>query len=70
MLGYNFLNEGRREMMKYGVEVVITQTAYVEVEATCEAEAKHIAEQMALDGDVEFHESEVAESKVSCYVYE
>ena len=56
--------------MKYGVEVVITQTAYVEVEATCEDEAKHIAEQMALDGDVEFHESEVAESKINCYVYE
>ena len=56
--------------MKYGVEVVITQTGYVEVEATCEAEAKHIAEQMALGGDVLFHESEVAESKVNCYVYE
>lgn len=56
--------------MKYGVEVVITQTGYVEVEATCEAEAKHIAEQMALGGEVLFHESEVVESKVNCYVYE
>ena len=56
--------------MKYGVVVVIIQTGYVDVEATCEAEAKHIAEQMALNGDVEFHESEVAESKVNCYVYE
>ena len=56
--------------MKYGIEGVITQTRYVEVEATCEAEAKHIAEQMALGGDVIFHESEVADSKVNCYVYE
>ena len=62
---------GRRKvMMKYGVEVVIKQFGYIEVEASCKSEAEHIAEQKALNGDVDFHESEAEEIKVVCHVYE
>ena len=57
-------------MMKYGVEVVIKQFGYIEVEASCQSEAEHIAEQKALGGDVDFHESEAEEIKVVCHVYE
>ena len=56
-------------MMKYGVEVVIKQFGYVEIEADCPSEAEHIAEQKALNGDIDFHESEAEESKVVCHVY-
>ena len=57
-------------MMKYGVEVVIKQFGYIEVEANCKSEAEHIAEQKALNGDVDFHESEAEEIKVVCHVYD
>ena len=57
-------------MMKYGVEVVILQYGYVEIEADCPSEAEHIAEQKALNGDIDFHESEAEETKVVCHVYE
>ncbi len=57
-------------MMKYGVDVVIKQFGYVEVEASCKSEAEHIAEQMALGGDIDFHESEAEEIKVVCQVFE
>ena len=57
-------------MMKYGVEVVIKQFGYIEVEVSCKSEAEHIAEQKALGGDVDFHESEAEEIKVVCHVYE
>ena len=42
--------------MKYGVEVVIKQFGYIEVEASCKSEAEHIAEQKALNGDIDFHD--------------
>ena len=62
---------GRRKvMMKYGVEVVILQYGYVEIEADCPSEAEHIAEQKALNGDIDFHESEAHEIKIVCHVYE
>ena len=35
------------------------ETGYVEIEAGCEAEAKAMAEDAALDGRVLFHEAEV-----------
>ena len=45
--------------MKYGIAVRIVETGYVEIEADCEAEAKAMAEDAALDGRVLFHEAEV-----------
>ena len=45
--------------MKYGIAVHIVETGYVEIEAGCEAEAKAMAEDAALDGRVLFHETEV-----------
>ena len=45
--------------MKYGIAVRIVDTGYVEIEAGCEAEAKAMAEDAALDGRVLFHEAEV-----------
>ncbi len=45
--------------MKYGIAVRIVETGYVEIEAGCEAEAKAMAEDAALDGRVLFHEAEV-----------
>ena len=56
--------------MKYGVEVMVIQYAYVEVEASCPTEAEHIAERMAHNGDLDFHESETQEVKVVCHIYE
>ncbi len=38
--------------MKYGIAVCIVKTGYVEIEADCEAEAKAMAEDAALDGRV------------------
>lgn len=50
--------------MKYGIAVRIMETGYVEIEADCEAEAKAMAEDAALDGRVLFHEVEVESVKV------
>ena len=50
--------------MKYGIAVRIVKTGYVEIEAGCEAEAKAMAEDAALDGRVLFHEAEVESVKV------
>ena len=50
--------------MKYGIAVRIVETGYVEIEAGCEAEAKAMAEDAALDGRVHFHEAEVESVKV------
>ena len=50
--------------MKYGIAVRIMETGYVEIEAGCEAEAKAMAEDAALDGRVLFHEAEVESVKV------
>lgn len=50
--------------MKYGIAVRIVETGYVEIEAGCEAEAKAMAEDAALDGRVLFHEAEVESAKV------
>ena len=50
--------------MKYGIAVRIVETGYVEIEAGCEAEAKAMAEDAALDGRVLFHEAEVESVKV------
>lgn len=50
--------------MKYGIAVRIVETGYVEIEADCEAEAKAIAEDAALDGRVLCHEAEVESVKV------
>ena len=38
----------------------------MEIEADCEAEAKAMAEDAALDGRVLFHEAEVESVKVEC----
>lgn len=51
--------------MKYGIAVRIVETGYVEIEAGCEAEAKAMAEDAALDdGRVLFHEAEVESVKI------
>ena len=50
--------------MKYGIAVRIVETGYVEIEADCEAEAKAMAEDAALDGRVLCHEAEVESVKV------
>lgn len=50
--------------MKYGVSVRIYRQGYVEVEASCMAEAVDIAGEMALDDRILFHEMEVEESKI------
>ena len=50
--------------MKYGIAVRIVETGYVEIEAGCEAEAKAMAEDAALDGRVLCHEAEVESVKV------
>lgn len=50
--------------MKYGIAVRIVKTGYVEIEADCEAEAKAMAEDAALDGCVLFHEAEVESVKI------
>ena len=50
--------------MKYGIAVRIVETGYVEIEADCEAEAKAMAEDAALDGRVLCHEAEVESEKV------
>lgn len=50
--------------MKYGIAVRIMETGYVEIEAGCEAEAKAMAEDAALDGRVLFHEAEVENVEV------
>ena len=52
--------------MKYGIAVRIMETGYIEIEADCEAEAKAMAEDAALDGRVLFHEAEVESVKVEC----
>ena len=52
--------------MKYGIAVRIVETGYVEIEADCEAEAKAMAGDAALDGRVLFHEAEVESVKVEC----
>ena len=52
--------------MKYGIAVRIVETGYVEIEADCEAEAKAMAEDAALDGRVLCHEAEVESVKVEC----
>lgn len=50
--------------MKYGIAVRIVETGYVEIEADCEAEAKAMAEDAALDCRVLCHEAEVESMKV------
>ena len=50
--------------MKYGIAVCIVETGYVEIDAGCEAEAKAMAEDAALDGRVLFHEVEVESVKI------
>ena len=50
--------------MKYGIAVRIVGPGYVEIEADCEAEAKAMAEDAALDGCVLFHEAEVESVKI------
>ena len=50
--------------MKYGIAVRIVKTGYVEIKAGCEAEAKAMAEDAALDGRVLCHEAEVESVKV------
>ena len=50
--------------MKYGIAVRIVETGYIEIEADCEAEAKAMAEDAALDGRVLCHEAEVESMKV------
>ena len=50
--------------MKYGIAVRIVETGYVEIEADCEAEAKAMAEDAALDGRVLCHVAEVESVKV------
>ena len=50
--------------MKYGIAVCIVETGYVEIDADCEAEAKAMAEDAALDGRVLFHEVEVESVKI------
>lgn len=50
--------------MKYGIAVRIVETGYVEIGADCEAEAKAMAEDAALDGRVLFHEAEVESVKI------
>ena len=50
--------------MKYGIAVRIVKTGYVEIETDCEAEAKAMAEDAALDGRVLFHEAEVESVKI------
>ena len=52
--------------MKYGVEVVVLQYAYEELEADCPAEAEHIAEQKAQNGELDFHETQTQDVKVVC----
>ena len=52
--------------MKYGIAVRIVEMGYIEIEADCEAEAKAMAEDAALDGRVLFHEAEVESVKVEC----
>ena len=47
-----------------GIAVRIVETGYVEIEADCEAEAKAMAEDAALDGRVLCHEAEVESVKV------
>lgn len=54
--------------MKYGIAVRIVKTGYVEIEADCEAEAKAMAEDAALDGRVLFHEAEVESVKVESVI--
>lgn len=54
--------------MKYGIAVRIVETGYVEIEAGCEAEAKAMAEDAALDGRVLFHEAEVESVKVESVI--
>ena len=56
--------------MKYGVAVTIIQKAYVEVSASCEWEAKNIAEQMARDGELLVHDIDAADCEVERYFYE
>lgn len=50
--------------MKCGIAVRIVETGYVEIEADCEAEAKAMAEDAALDGRVLCHEAEVESVKI------
>ena len=50
--------------MKYGIAVRIVETGYVEIEADCEAEAKAMAEDAALDGRLLFHDAQVQSAKV------
>lgn len=50
--------------MKYGIAVRIVETGYVEIEADCEAEAKAMAKDAALDGRVLCHEAEVESVKI------
>ena len=50
--------------MKYGIAVRIVETGYIGIEADCEAEAKAMAEDAALDGRVLCHEAEVESMKV------
>ena len=54
--------------MKYGIAVRIMETGYIEIEADCEAEAKAMAEDAALDGRVLFDEAEVESVKVESVI--
>ena len=54
--------------MKYGVEVVVLQYAYEELEADCPAEAEYIAEQKAQNGELDFHETQTQDVKVVCCI--
>lgn len=55
--------------MKYGIAVRIVKTGYVEIEADCEAEAKAMAEDAALEGRVLFHEAEVESVNIESVIF-
>jgi len=54
--------------MKYGVAIRIYSQGYVEVEASCIAEAVDIASEMALDDRVLFHETVIEEAKIEAVI--
>ena len=54
--------------MRFGVAVSIVKTGYVEVEADSESEAKALAGEAALDGRVLFHDAEVTDTTIECFV--
>lgn len=53
--------------MKYGVAVSVIETGYVEVIADSPGEAKEIAEQMALNGNVIFNNIEPHEIRIEAF---